>query len=192
MTKSFLSYASPVFGRMFQSNFKESTDNIVNLNDRDYDHFLDMLLFLHPRVQKTVSAQRAIGIYELSHEYQIPTVMKAAEALILKQVGALCANSSCRYSSYSEDIQLRQNQSILDHAYEVLIFSKTYNNSKIYTRAVDRISVTPVTFIIKHRSYAELSDADRTNILLCRLKRVDSNCSNFLDEKLDFTLEVPK
>ena len=57
VSKSFLSYSSPVFERMFQSAFKERDGTSVDLKEKSYDAFLEMLLFLHPRVQKTIPGE---------------------------------------------------------------------------------------------------------------------------------------
>ena len=61
MSKSFLSYSSPVFARMFQSSFKEKDDKVVELSGKSYEAFLEMLLILHPRIQK-----KGPGIYCLT------------------------------------------------------------------------------------------------------------------------------
>ena len=55
VSKTFLSHVSPVFKRMFQSQSKESSSECAKLTGKKYDAFLDMMLFLHPRIQKPIS-----------------------------------------------------------------------------------------------------------------------------------------
>ena len=57
VSKGFLSHSSPVFARMFQSGFKERNSKSMELKGKQFDAFLEMLLFLHPRVQKEFSGQ---------------------------------------------------------------------------------------------------------------------------------------
>ena len=57
VSKAFLSHSSPVFSRMFQSGFKESNGSSVDLKEKNFEAFLEMLLFLHPRLQKAFSGQ---------------------------------------------------------------------------------------------------------------------------------------
>ena len=57
VSKAFLSYSSPKFARMFQSGFFETESNTIDLTEKSYEAFLEMLLFLHPRVQKEISGQ---------------------------------------------------------------------------------------------------------------------------------------
>ena len=57
VSKSFLGYSSPVFERMFQPGFRESDSKSVELKEKSYEDFIEMLLFLHPRIQKRISGQ---------------------------------------------------------------------------------------------------------------------------------------
>ena len=66
VSKIFLAYASPVFERMFHSNFKESETNCVELKGKEYDVFLEMLLFLHPRLQTPYS-----GMFRFKYAYKV-------------------------------------------------------------------------------------------------------------------------
>ena len=55
VSKWLLSAMSPVFERMFKSDFKESNDRCISMSGKEYDPFLDMLLHLHPRIRKKYS-----------------------------------------------------------------------------------------------------------------------------------------
>ena len=47
--KSILSFASPVFDRMFKSDFKESKENQLVLKDFSYDAVLNTLKMIYPQ-----------------------------------------------------------------------------------------------------------------------------------------------
>ena len=55
VSKAFLSYASPFFEKMFEADFKEKQATRIPLSGKSYDTFLEMLLFLHPRIQRPIT-----------------------------------------------------------------------------------------------------------------------------------------
>lgn len=168
VSKSFLSHASPVFKRMFQSQFKESSSECAKLTGKKYDAFLDMMLFLHPRIQKPISGYMAIDIYKLAHEYEIPPVLRLTDKKLHKQVQELVIEKGlCFMGSGSVARQA------LDTAFEYLQFAETYGNLKLSSRAAERISVLPIAYLSTKPSYRELSDDIKYRILTYRLKRCD-------------------
>ena len=52
VSENFLSLASPVFERMFKSDFKEKNSRCITMTGKDYSVFLEMLLIMHPRIGK--------------------------------------------------------------------------------------------------------------------------------------------
>lgn len=147
---------------------------------KDYGDFLNLLLFLHPRVQKPISAHRAINIYMLAHEYHIPTVLERTETLIVEKVQSLCI-SRCPKSGNRFLVKPEQhyNDTILNKAFTVLVFAKTYGNSKICSSAVERISKVPAEYFIAHPCYKQLSESGKNDLLLRRLKLVDGTEKGF-------------
>ena len=63
VSKGLLSAMSPVFERMFKSNFKEKNERCISICGKEYDAFLDMLLYLHPRIRKDLSGKRCLKSY---------------------------------------------------------------------------------------------------------------------------------
>ena len=63
VSKWFLSATSPVFERMFKSGFKESNDYSISMSGKECDPFLNMLLNLHPRIQKELPGNRFFVFY---------------------------------------------------------------------------------------------------------------------------------
>ena len=52
VSENFLAFASPVFERMFRSDFKEKNSRCIIMTGKDYSAFLEMLLHMHPRIRK--------------------------------------------------------------------------------------------------------------------------------------------
>ena len=57
VSENFLSLASPVFERMFKSDFKEKNFRCITMTGKDYSVFLEMLLHMHPRIRKKLPAE---------------------------------------------------------------------------------------------------------------------------------------
>ena len=55
VSKVILARVSPVFDRMFSSEFKEKTSDRLILPDKDYDTFLEFLCCIYPGVDKQIT-----------------------------------------------------------------------------------------------------------------------------------------
>lgn len=157
ISKSFLSYASPVFKRMFQSQFKESSSKCVKLTGKNYNVFLDMLLNMHPRIGKPISGNKAQDIYKLAHEYDIPTVLKNCCEVAHNQINGLGR-------SFYTDLKV---------VFQWLHFAEKYSNLELLSRAAELASVEPVSTLSRHSGYRKLSNDTKNKILLYRLERCD-------------------
>lgn len=81
-SREFLMYASPVFEAMFEHNMKEKETNVVTLTDKQYDHVLELLMCLHPRVAKPVTRENVMYLTELAQEYQITALLEKSKEVL--------------------------------------------------------------------------------------------------------------
>lgn len=159
VSKSFLSHASPVFERMFTVQFHENIENCVKLRGKNSEAFHEMLLFLHPRIQRPLTGGTAMKIYQYAHEYEIPTALTETERLLEKELESLT--------------NIRAYAWILNRAFDILLFAEKYENDKLRSCACERISVMPSETFMKHINYKDMSEKSKQDILTCRLKRTD-------------------
>lgn len=162
VSKTFLSYSSPVFARMFQSGFKETDSNIIDLKHKSYETFLEMFRFLHPRVQKPLQGKTAKDIYLIAHEYQIPTALKQAETTLLTNISSQGSAAVCRQQSFCNFDML-----------EMLKFAEAYNNTSLLSAAAERVSLIPMDRFTRFQRYKDLDESTKNKILMYRLKRCD-------------------
>lgn len=52
VSRGFLAYASPVLEKVLQADFRTNRGAFLEMKDKDHAVFLDMLLNIHPRIQK--------------------------------------------------------------------------------------------------------------------------------------------
>ncbi|KAL3318302.1 hypothetical protein Ciccas_003029 [Cichlidogyrus casuarinus] len=76
-----LALYSPVFRRMFESDFKEKETNVVNLPD-EYDDMLELLMQMYGPNFKDLDSNLAKRILPLAHKYLITNLQESAERTI--------------------------------------------------------------------------------------------------------------
>lgn len=81
-SREFLMYASPVFEAMFEHNIKEKETNVVTLTGKQYDHVLELLMCLHPRIVKPVTRKNVMYLTELAQEYQITALLEKSKKVL--------------------------------------------------------------------------------------------------------------
>ncbi|KAL3889853.1 hypothetical protein ACJMK2_002180 [Sinanodonta woodiana] len=71
VSKEVLALMSPVFRRMFESDFKEKGANTIPLPDKTYDDMVDFLSCLYPNILKPISDENVFSVLSLADEYQV-------------------------------------------------------------------------------------------------------------------------
>ena len=116
-------------------------------------------------------------IYQMAHEYQIPTVLKGAETVLLRQITSLKLKYNLRGQTLNGHAQF------LSRAFEILNFTATYNNKILLDAAVGQISSLPMHLFTKHFSYKDLAESIKIQILMYRLQRCETN--GYIDDNED-------
>ena len=109
-------------------------------------------------------------VYQIAHEYQIPTVLKRAENVLLHQI----SSQKCD-TFYVLLYQQQKDANYLGKIFEMLNFAETYNNKALLDAAAERISVLPMMRFKDHSSYKDISESTKIKILQYRLKRCDKD-----------------
>ncbi|XP_053387282.1 BTB and MATH domain-containing protein 38-like [Mercenaria mercenaria] len=89
VAKNILALASPVFFRMFQSRFEESTKNEVELPGKSMNDVIEFLRCIYPNSLSQVSCETALKILPLVEEYQVMHVKARCEKAMLESVDEL-------------------------------------------------------------------------------------------------------
>ena len=109
-------------------------------------------------------------IYQIAHEYQIPTVLKRAENILLHQI----TSQKCLQMVFLGDRQ-KENARFLHMAFAMLNFADTYNNKALLDAAAERISVQPMMRFTNYSSYKDIPESTKIKILQYRLKRLEND-----------------
>ncbi|XP_045184079.2 uncharacterized protein LOC123542337 [Mercenaria mercenaria] len=86
VSKVVLALASPVFDRMFQSDFKESKSSELELPGKKLEDVEEFLQCIYPSSLATVTCEKALQILPLIEEYQVSQLKPRCEEVLLEHV----------------------------------------------------------------------------------------------------------
>ncbi|XP_053376975.1 uncharacterized protein LOC128547800 [Mercenaria mercenaria] len=106
VAKVILALVSPVFERMFQSEFKEKGEAEMTLPGKKFEDIQEFLRCIYPGVMKDVTINNAHKIVALADEYQVVALKSKCEACLLNGIDnktsavSVCEllNLACLYS----------------------------------------------------------------------------------------------
>jgi len=82
-----LALSSPVFEKMFSSEFQEKDKNDVTLPDKKASEVEELLLMLYPSVaEKQITEENCFFLVNLAHEYQIEAIVRRCEDFMVENV----------------------------------------------------------------------------------------------------------
>ncbi|XP_053386797.1 uncharacterized protein LOC123542437 [Mercenaria mercenaria] len=84
VSKAILSLVSPVFDTMFQSNFKESTCDELELPGKKLDDVVEFLRCIYPNTCTKITSDNAENLLPLIEEYQVLQLKTKCEDALLK------------------------------------------------------------------------------------------------------------
>ncbi|KAL3881853.1 hypothetical protein ACJMK2_028245 [Sinanodonta woodiana] len=92
--KSHLAMVSPVFRRMFESDFKEKDPAVLPLPDKNYEDVLTFLKCTHPGALLKVTYDIVPKMLPLAHEYQVKWLLDdCASAMIMMMDASKCSKT---------------------------------------------------------------------------------------------------
>ena len=85
--RSILAFWSPVFEKMFTTEFKEKNNDEIPLPGKKASEIQHLLLMLYPSLEeKQVTKSNCYFLFELAHEYQIDSIARKCEAFMVTMV----------------------------------------------------------------------------------------------------------
>ncbi|KAK3586925.1 hypothetical protein CHS0354_008521 [Potamilus streckersoni] len=120
VSKEVLALMSPVFRRMFESDFRERDANTIPLPDKTYDDMVDFLSCLYPNILKPISDENVFSVLGLAEEYQVDLLREKCLTHLLNK----CNGDE---ASHKELVLL-------------LLTSELYTLPSLYEAAFERVS----------------------------------------------------
>ena len=101
------------------------------------------------------------NVFQMAHEYQIPTVLKKAETALVGKIRSLGYHDVPVYFDYP------------GNPFEMLKFAETYESASLLSAAAERISMLTTDTFTSDSLYKDLHESTKNKILMYRLKRCD-------------------
>ena len=106
--RSTLAYWSPVFEKMFISDFKEKSNDEIPLPGKKASEIKQLLYMMYPSLEeKPVTKSNCYFLFELAHEYQIEAIAQKCEALMEYMVKQRTENNVLAMLIYGQKYQLK-------------------------------------------------------------------------------------
>lgn len=112
VSKFILVLTSPVFEQMFNSGFKESNQDEVELPKKRYADVLEFLKCIYPGVIKPVTMKTVFGILPLAEEYLVHFLKEQCQQVLLANTTdkQTSAEDVCTYLSVAVTYKLKELQ----------------------------------------------------------------------------------
>jgi len=106
--RSTLAFWSPVFEKMFITDFKEKDNGEIPLPGKKANEIKEMLQMMYPSLEeKCVTKRNCYFLFELAHEYQIDTIAQKCEALMVTMVKNREAGDVLAMLIYGQKYQIK-------------------------------------------------------------------------------------
>ena len=106
--RSTLAFWSPVFEKMFMSDFKEMINDEIPLPGKKASEIKHLLHMMYPSLEeKPVTKDNCYFLFELAHEYQIESITQKCEAFMVSMVKARQENDDIAMLIYGQKYQLK-------------------------------------------------------------------------------------
>ena len=106
--RSILAFWSPVFEKMFTTEFKEKNNDEIPLPGKKESEIKLLLLMLYPSLEeKQVTKSNCYFLFELAHEYQIESIARKCEAFMVTMVKQRIENDVLAMLIYGQKYLLK-------------------------------------------------------------------------------------
>ncbi|XP_041374221.1 BTB and MATH domain-containing protein 38-like [Gigantopelta aegis] len=151
LNKTILSFASPVFHKMFQSEFKEKNQDTISLPGKKCEDFIAFLLCIYPNTMDDVRADNVEMVLPLADEYQVLQLKKKCETFLMEK-------------------ELGQSYKRLVHS---IVLAEKYNLEKLLEEATDIASRKMLSELKKEAEFATISTSTQNKLMLKRIDAIE-------------------
>ena len=154
--RAVLAMWSPVFEKMFTSEFQEKDKNEVPLPDKKSSEVQELLLMIYSSVAdreaKQITEENCYFLVKLAHEYQMGAIVQKCEDFIVEKV-----KTKSKYGALAE-----------------LVFAQTYKLEKVRRASVDQAHNLSLQELKNNEMYDEIQMENLKEIMegiIMRLQR---------------------
>ena len=130
--RAVLALSSPVFEKMFSSEFQEKDKKEVTLPDKKAGEVEELLLMLYPSVaEKQITEENCFFVVNLAHEYQIEAIVRRCEDFMVENVKTKAKDCIIAELIFARKYELvRLKRATIEQAYNLSL--EELKNDKMY------------------------------------------------------------
>lgn len=156
--RSILAMWSPVFSRMFNSDFKEKTSQEIPLPEKKSSEIKEMLLVIYPTSAKQVNEENHLFLLNLAEEYMMKTLTEKCETYLMN-----CLR--------------RPHQSRL-LCLDLLDIAQHYRLERLQMECTDKAQSISFTKLKNHPFYSKINFPNFREIVEGRIPRMEEEMSS--------------
>ena len=150
--RAILAFWSPVFEKMFTSEFEEKGKNEIPLPDKKASEFKEFLLHIYPSgKERVITTENCYFLLKLAHEYQMVAIVKRCEDFMVSKVKA------------------KPNDSILAD----LVIAQTYKLEKLKLASVQRSHSLRLGELKSDKTYEQIEPENLKEIMGGIIERLE-------------------
>ena len=130
--RAVLALSSPVFEKMFSSEFQEKDKKEVTLPDKKAGEVEELLLMLYPSVaEKQITEENCFFLVNLAHEYQIEAIVRRCQDFMVETVKTKAKDCIIAELIFARKYELvRLKRATIEQAYNLSL--EELKNDKMY------------------------------------------------------------
>ena len=157
--RNVLALWSPVFEKMFTSNFREKSKGEIRLPGKQAESVKTLLLMIYPPANDEIALDNYNAILELAHEYQISSIVEKCEDFLVKLAGRI-SSPMASLCKYDEDIL------------SLIILAQNYKLERVRYACVQCAGKLSLTELKEHDLYDQIEPETYAEILEAIIERM--------------------
>jgi speckle-type POZ protein len=145
VSKAILAFASPVFDRMFQSEFREKDQTELNLPGKKMREMQDFLRFIYPCMDECISDENVYKLLPLAEEYQVTTLISKCERFLISRLNKELTADDTKMMLQTaviynmEDLLVKMCEKLPEQSARAVISENILLPSKIFSKIMDEL-----------------------------------------------------
>lgn len=146
-----LAMSSPVFSRMFASDFKEKSAEEIPLPGKKAVEIREMFLAIYPTSWKPVNESNCYFLLALAQEYQMAKLTQKCEDYLL------------------EAVTKKQGVRVL----ETLVVAQSYSLEKVLAECINKTQSLSLTEVKRHEMYKQIEPLSQRKMIELQMQKVE-------------------
>lgn len=131
-----LSRFSPVFDKMFSSNFLEKSKTEIALPGKKHDEFQVLMLMVYSLAERPITIENCFYLLKLADEYQMEFLLQKCEDFLVAASGAICAGRMSIKEYFPDFLPEQSKAAAKEQVLTLIILAQEYKLERLITACI--------------------------------------------------------